>query len=577
MNTDKNKKSNSNGKNVTNNVTSQRQMQFYNNNRAASNVMQSSPSTFKRHLTSQSGIGDDTSSGNNKKQRQNHQEYDTEIHDIDERSNGQNEQSMQHDIILNFNQDDNELNQNHISKQAINYATDTHFPPIKIVCTPKVQKQNGAGFVQSLIKHIEKKFKNENPMCKNLLAFDAWWINTEGDMVLLTKCIEIFIYLCITTNYPNEINNIKIEPQLPKKLPSPCSVLIKFVHNNISIEDINQEIKEKYVSQYSCCEMLGSKTNRMRHIRVDFTDRNDYNTILTNGQISLFSQLYEVHEFLEAPKLLICSKCNSPGHMKKQCQLNFERCRRCSGDRKIGDHSECPIKCQHCQGEHISTSYKCPVLVDYQYELIKELKRHPERLPEHIQLFIPVRCRDRNDRSYIITNDSRNRQKGRVFNTNEQFWPQINPDAHSVVNNSITDELKATRGTFNKELNKINIKYEKQINTFKERWHLVAQQIKTQNEMINNISTTTLACIMPMGIELLKNTYEVIQTLSENEQNETTKNKLNNLAEQQRIHINKFSEHQQIFQQYQEKILLLMEKQTASLIEAFDSLTNINE
>jgi lysyl-tRNA synthetase class I len=95
--------------------------------------------------------------------------------------------------------------------------------------------------------------------------------------------------------------------------------------------------------------------------------------------------------------------------------------------------------------------------------------------------------------------------------------------------------------------------------------------------MINNISTTTLACIMPMGIELLKNTYEVIQTLSENEQNETTKNKLNNLAEQQRIHINKFSEHQQIFQQYQEKILLLMEKQTASLIEAFDSLTNINE
>ena len=174
MNTDKNKKSNPNEKDVTKNVTSQRQMKFYNNNRAAPNVMQSSPSTFKRHLTNQSGIGDDTRSVNNKKQRQNHQEYDTEINGIDERINGQNEQSIQHDINLNFNQVDNELNIHHVSKQAINYATNTHFPPIKIVCTPKVQKQNGADFVQSLIKHIEKKLKDENPMCKNLLAFDAW-------------------------------------------------------------------------------------------------------------------------------------------------------------------------------------------------------------------------------------------------------------------------------------------------------------------------------------------------------------------------------------------------------------------
>ena len=88
-------------------------------------------------------------------------------------------------------------------------------------------------------------------------------------MVLLTQCIEIFIYLCITTDYPNEINSIKIEPQLPKKLPSPCSVLIKFVHNNISIDENNQEIKERYVSQYSINETLGSKTNRTRHIRVN--------------------------------------------------------------------------------------------------------------------------------------------------------------------------------------------------------------------------------------------------------------------------------------------------------------------
>ncbi|CAF2975105.1 unnamed protein product [Rotaria sp. Silwood2] len=97
--------------------------------------------------------------------------------------------------------------------------------------------------------------------------------------------------------------------------------------------------------------------------------------------------------------------------MKKQCQLNYDRCRRCGCDWKTGDHSECSIKCHHCSGEHLSTDYKCPALADYRCELVKELKRHPERLPEHVQLFIPAQCGDRNDHSHVITNYQKNEQK----------------------------------------------------------------------------------------------------------------------------------------------------------------------
>ncbi|CAF4737609.1 unnamed protein product [Rotaria magnacalcarata] len=95
--------------------------------------------------------------------------------------------------------------------------------------------------------------------------------------------------------------------------------------------------------------------------------------------------------------------------------------------------------------------------------------------------------------------------------------------------------------------------------------------------MINNISTTTLSCIMPMGIDLLRTTSEVLQSLHNNEQNEETKNKLNDSAEQLRLQMNKFSEHFHILQQYQEKISLLMDKQTTSLIEAINTLSYINE
>ncbi|CAF2982358.1 unnamed protein product [Rotaria sp. Silwood2] len=115
------------------------------------------------------------------------------------------------------------------------------------------------------------------------------------------------------------------------------------------------------------------------------------------------------------------------------------------------------------------------------------------------------------------------------------------------------------------------------MNVFRDRWHLVAQQIKTQNEMINCMSATTLSCIMPMEIDLLRTTSEAIKSLHNNEQNEETKNKLNHSTEQLRLQMNKFSEHHHLLQQYQEKISLLMDKQTTSLTEAIDTLTHINE
>ncbi|CAF0938748.1 unnamed protein product, partial [Didymodactylos carnosus] len=65
-------------------------------------------------------------------------------------------------------------------------------------------------------------------------------------------------------------------------------------------------------------------------------------------------------------------------------------------------HKDCTIKCHHCQGNHISTDYKCPVITEFRGRLIEELKRNPERLPPDVQLFIPSSYRNKNDRSNII-------------------------------------------------------------------------------------------------------------------------------------------------------------------------------
>ncbi|CAF4339073.1 unnamed protein product, partial [Rotaria sp. Silwood2] len=279
MNTDivNNHQWNPNSRNSTNKGTAHLQMHFYNNNRISQNNIRGLPSTFKRHLTNHSTLGDDPGNSNNKRQRQISQDNTEEDCDNDERIGEWIDPNVHHGFTCNDNQADNDRRQTLISKQAINYATDCHYPPIKIICN---------------LKFKFKKFKNENPTCNKLLSFEAWWVNAEGDMMVLTKCMEIFISLCILSHYAHEINNIKIEPQLPKYLPPPFCVLIKFVHNHISIDEIRQEVKGKYSSQYSCNELMGTKTNRTRHVRIDFTERNDYNTILKNGQIAFFSQLY---------------------------------------------------------------------------------------------------------------------------------------------------------------------------------------------------------------------------------------------------------------------------------------------
>jgi hypothetical protein len=59
-------------------------MHFYNNNRMPQNNTQGSPSTFKKHLTNLSTLGDGARYVSNKRQRQNSRENAQEVHDIDE-------------------------------------------------------------------------------------------------------------------------------------------------------------------------------------------------------------------------------------------------------------------------------------------------------------------------------------------------------------------------------------------------------------------------------------------------------------------------------------------------------------
>ncbi|CAF1329264.1 unnamed protein product [Rotaria magnacalcarata] len=111
-------------------------------------------------------------------------------------------------------------------------------------------------------------------------------------------------------------------------------------------------------------DIIGTLNTRNRHVRIDFQDETEYNTILNSGKVSIYGQLTD---------------CD-------------QRCGKDRNDKE--DHSLCEIKCHHCDGPHTSTDYSCSFIQQYRRELVLELRNRSDLLPAEVQLFIPTECRE---------------------------------------------------------------------------------------------------------------------------------------------------------------------------------------
>ncbi|CAF5131652.1 unnamed protein product, partial [Rotaria sp. Silwood1] len=48
--------------------------------------------------------------------------------------------------------------------------------------------------------------------------------------------------------------------------------------------------------------MIGSINDKTRHVKIELLSKNEYNSLLNGGKISSFGHLFDVDEFLPAPK-----------------------------------------------------------------------------------------------------------------------------------------------------------------------------------------------------------------------------------------------------------------------------------
>ncbi|CAF1655919.1 unnamed protein product, partial [Adineta ricciae] len=465
-----------------------------------------------------------------------------------------------------------------INKQTMDYAIGSHSTPLRIKCNPKLKDRNSTlPFVKEFFDRIKQSYKNKNSTHEEPLGFDYWWIDSEGDLVGTTKNLSLYVFLCDIRHYPEQINDIQLTPLLPTRLPPQHAIVIKNVPNDYSFTELEEELKKRYLSTYHVEEMNGTRRLQSRHIRIDIYEKNEYNTILNSGLITLGGLLCEVDEYLPAPKILICTRCNCPGHTKRTCRLDYERCRRCGNDRNDGEHVQCHVTCHHCGGDHQANDYKCPIMLQFRKDLIEQIRKNSNLLPPHIQMFIPFDCRkDKSEKvisNPINTSQNQNKQS-MTYPRSDDEWPKLtsttlNFDVKHQIK-ELQSELDNLKSIHKQEIEKINNKYQNISSNYQKTCLLIQMNNNTQKE----IADTTISIIKDLtfniNIKLIHTMSSCIDLLSEKSTGKQIKEKIPMIKEDLKEHQNYISDRQSSFNNHMcnlERLWLIQTKFTSELME----------
>ncbi|CAF2812334.1 unnamed protein product [Rotaria sp. Silwood2] len=115
-----------------------------------------------------------------------------------------------------------------ITNDALDYASNYHFPPFKLECLSKIRdRKDGTKLINELIKFITPGFLIQNPRFSHDILIDLWWIDPDGNIQLIIKAIDLYVYLYKRDRYLNQLNNVKINPIPPTHLPPQHTVIKK--------------------------------------------------------------------------------------------------------------------------------------------------------------------------------------------------------------------------------------------------------------------------------------------------------------------------------------------------------------
>ncbi|UJR29304.1 hypothetical protein I4U23_010518 [Adineta vaga] len=223
-----------------------------------------------------------------------------------------------------------------ISMAAMNYAVQQYLPSIRICCIPKIFNDSIAeDLIDELFVYIEKYFHALHEDFDYPLNFDYWHLDRTGDIVCYTRNIELYVYFCDSRNYPSSLTTTDIFIPPPKHLPWQRMIRLNFVPNYITLEEIQHTLSLYFRSIFHLQEIFKTQTHRWRHLQLELLSKREYEQFVHDGEIMINAHLIHIEPFVAPLRLLLCSKCNDPGHFNSICDFYYNACPRCGEDRTI--------------------------------------------------------------------------------------------------------------------------------------------------------------------------------------------------------------------------------------------------
>lgn len=145
--------------------------------------------------------------------------------------------------------------------------------------------------------------------------------------------------------------------------------IIKHVHEEVSVEEITEEIADKYPNTES--ELFMKDDIFIGTIKITFKDQDALDHAKIN-KMQLFHQKYIVEDYQSKPRVIVCRRCQRFGHVGRLCG-GIAKCGKCSSNQH--EAKDCNVsadhyKCAHCNGNHITGTRDCQVYKDKEEELI---------------------------------------------------------------------------------------------------------------------------------------------------------------------------------------------------------------
>ncbi|CAF3681114.1 unnamed protein product [Rotaria sordida] len=431
-----------------------------------------------------------------------------------------NEEQMDKEIESNNNLKNYEIN---ISSHALNYAVSQHLPPININFSPKLtDHQKGKDIVKALFTYIGKDFRKLNKHYILPLGFEYWFINKNGDLTCYTRHTELFVYLCEPLNYPSTLLSTDISPTRPKHLPYHHTLLLKFVPNDITLDEINNVLGSYISSIYNLEEMIGSKTDKARHIRLEVKSIVEYDQLIQKGAITLDDRRSLIYQLKQKPHLL-------PPNL----QIFI------------------PTECRERSGRNNKF------------------------------IINPISKTNNNTYNNILKNQNQQRLP---FHINSHNWPtlkkqQTNDNINSSTEKSIWNELKNKqmeidnlKNELDNKIQKCQLNYNENIKKLKSVLLIISAQTKYQSENIERCQTA-----LNEFISLLSSSFNALQqftykhiTTNINDQNSEESQKI---LQQISKSIELMQERNNLLISNQKSLNNLIEQQGQLLFQAVNSLT----